>query len=1712
MTEIDKIFGVTLEVGKCLGFKEEERYKYLSFVFRSMSLMTLFINRMLSPHRYVSHIYKNRDHIGNETTVYTDITAVHTASEWIFTLTYKKLNVLGTDLDIGYINVETDRPIFSHMDVVCPNFTCPNVVQPGGIDCTCDYSDPLDCPKSPSGSSCPPCPLTQILQNGTITTECNPGYNWTTVTIGKEYYFESTGSIIYLRLKANASICQGLRFYASQKLGNIRLYVNDNATNANRNVYSNALHLGLCPSDIGLSRGVWTNNTYFVSIKPESDKVAFSFIAYSAEVPKQVTQPPCPNTSMNHTCLPNGGSIQSNAVQQYYYMPINRTTKVAMRCPLLNENIQVFASPNVFYPSASAYGWSVYNFGGDAYLSMTTSSTIFVGILNFFKANYTCTFTTHTVPILRPITQNFPLGASYLFYGTSALKIKGEIFISSFYFFNFPRQSQNPLWPIPRSLKEEDKHISFFENIDYDQFAFDNPPKPNSFQSAIIIKKGSQVYLPLQSLLSAQLVLLGYLVDSDGNPLLNEALDLNVTTPECEYSELDSIKIQLDQLESQLFTASGFQEVSNIRFAIDILTAEDTWVGCQALADSLLETNTVNITANATKCQYSSLDNRYYTDPCCSPEQNYFQCCIPHLQEIPQTTYSGVQKSLVEDQCSSPDCTASILQDYFNATSTMASECELTYSSFSDYQLDIYTTLRNCRTAYDMIDCDNDTMCAPYICDYYTRQCQVPPEIQDNQFFNCVMNGLSPKVLYYLQSRYNIAYEINTPQFNQELFSNFVDNDCTSSTGGLLYRKYYKWITNSDVCYPATRCYDASCLTVSDVCYQLETGFSFVETDFVDLCPEIGVCSDQSCQHNTHNSTCHTDCLARPNFCGYCRNNNSVCYSIRQLDEAQCNATDTICAVSGQYGIGYTDEECKSIGICSSYCGYQCSGVYTGCVLPLVETQTDCSAQSGVWSASYSLCTRPDVTAIQTCQLITNAVWTNCSTKPVSECYANFGSMSICSVAPINCQNKQECENYGACSDEFYFNPINTPNYPVLYGKCVRGHDYYSGIMWQPSCNYPNEHDSPKGCFNSTPQVLTEQACLALGPEYKWWAATIGKDECLAQMGCKIIDQSPYNLPNNFRFNEMNQTACEACRVDQSYHEWTNMFTWKPNHWIPGIPIKPTWMKPQFQQLGFLKPVLDNMLFSNVLDEAYQTHISDLLRSSSLCRMERIEDSLHSISCSCGGPGGAQCFTSSSLVLGQSYPCSKEESEFKFSYGKIMFSNSSVPQACTNVVVSQLSKLLFKSSQTESLSSNFVSYKKVDSFAIYNDNDAAIGVLLTDGVKLHSPGVDLFTICYSSESVDLEHSSSYPILDIAVEIQEDETSSNPHHTSQSMVILNVNIFQTTDPITQESYYCSEIPSIAETATYFLVSRVEDYQDLEKELFDKEATGLLYTLAAIFLFNAAWGALQLIVSAFKIYKKLDEPRLIHALTISITIFMLIRAIYFFILPTKMISSVGDYILVVLPTFIYFTCFTIIIVIWYMLVKAYTGSFFKRIRLMITTINGVLYVLFIIIVLVFHFTQKEDNNGDCGGRIPLEPSTTTPQRVVSIVYAVVQAVISLIIGSAFAYLGLTLFFMVRNRKVALSEEKRGEQQKKVSMVTLVCSIGFMLHCVFVLVLVAAEPSNIVFTFVGLLITEIAPIFALLYAYKQGTLSSIKQVIGMKKLGSASSSTNSKTPSSG
>jgi len=220
---------------------------------------------------------------------------------------------------------------------------------------------------------------------------------------------------------------------------------------------------------------------------------------------------------------------------------------------------------------------------------------------------------------------------------------------------------------------------------------------------------------------------------------------------------------------------------------------------------------------------------------------------------------------------------------------------------------------------------------------------------------------------------------------------------------------------------------------------------------------------------------------------------------------------------------------------------------------------------------------------------------------------------------------------------------------------------------------------------------------------------------------------------------------------------------------------------------------------------------------------------------------------------------------------------------------------------------------------------------------------------------------------------------------------------------------------------------------------------------------------------------------HLLVVFLWLFNIIRSIYFFLTPSNIESAVTDYILVVLPTFIYFSAFTIILVLWATICLKEFSTISKAlswVSRVILIINVGFFLVFIIIVLVFQFSVIVPIT-QCKGRdvINLDAAYDT-QQIVSIFYATLIAFISLAIGIAFLVFGVKLFYK------SVDHIQKAHRKQKIAMLftmTTVSAVGFILHCIFLLVLVGLSQPNIIFTFVGLEITEILPTIVILAVFK-------------------------------
>ena len=130
-----------------------------------------------------------------------------------------------------------------------------------------------------------------------------------------------------------------------------------------------------------------------------------------------------------------------------------------------------------------------------------------------------------------------------------------------------------------------------------------------------------------------------------------------------------------------------------------------------------------------------------------------------------------------------------------------------------------------------------------------------------------------------------------------------------------------------------------------------------------------------------------------------------------------------------------------------------------------------------------------------------------------------------------------------------------------------------------------------------------------------------------------------------------------------------------------------------------------------------------------------------------------------------------------------------------------------------------------------------------------------------------------------------------------------------------------------------------------------------------------------------------------------------------------------------------------------------------------------------------------------------------QIVSIVYSTVIGALSVAIAVVFLIFGPRMYKQLRQGS---QHEKSRKVKKhlsvtivtshatltlKILFITTVSSVAFILHCIFILTLAGLSSPNIIFTFVGLIITELLPSsFLLLLFWKlDKSVSSSKSSTG-------------------
>jgi len=270
--------------------------------------------------------------------------------------------------------------------------------------------------------------------------------------------------------------------------------------------------------------------------------------------------------------------------------------------------------------------------------------------------------------------------------------------------------------------------------------------------------------------------------------------------------------------------------------------------------------------------------------------------------------------------------------------------------------------------------------------------------------------------------------------------------------------------------------------------------------------------------------------------------------------------------------------------------------------------------------------------------------------------------------------------------------------------------------------------------------------------------------------------------------------------------------------------------------------------------------------------------------------------------------------------------------------------------------------------------------------------------------------------------------------------------------------------------------------------------LIYIAAILYSINVIYAIAQLL----EMLVRRIQFRFISNCIWILGLMNLARALYFYLLANHVMESAPSWVeilLVELPSFLYLTSFTVIIVLWIGIAHSVRSmkAIPRRIaKILFVLLNILLYAGFIVLVILFE-ELPNDNSSYCGNRFDNSPSWP-PKRIVNLVYRCFIAFVSLSLAISFQVNGFIIYrALAKSDQISLGSksEHRAHRNTKLKFfwMALVSSIGLFLQSLFLLIIIIIQSTNNTAFIIILIFVEAVPCFLiLLMLHNTGPLAAV------------------------
>ncbi|PRP79187.1 hypothetical protein PROFUN_13067 [Planoprotostelium fungivorum] len=1195
-------------------------------------------------------------------------------------------------------------------------------------------------------------------------------------------------------------------------------------------------------------------------------------------------------------------------------------------------------------------------------------------------------------------------------------------------------------------------------------------------------------------------LILRHFTDSSGNDL-GAALPVEYSPPTCRPERYAAASSLYNETMYNIRTTVDSSSIATLRNQIETLLTHPDWSDCLIGMTQFAVPNG-NTTYQINACNRTRGTIEYNQDPCCSDQAAWSGICdFTNSFTYPTSTANGTR---VAQSCSQSNCVKSLVSDFFQTKQGI--RCFSSVQSDSNYRiLDVYNARVCAKKIYGTdnnwegpgrgnVTCLSDSDCpngAP--CDHGTRTCIIYNATQlDVDFTTCLFDTLADNERNYIANL--IGFPEATSSY--ELARAYVHSPSSASKcestidlAGFVKNIHYQYVANALI--NSTRV--GGFLQISGsfpslFSFQESTKLDYTNTAQIILanfppppCSTNYTCNnlDLTCDGST-GQDCLDICQDGVYACMTCADDHH-CRTVpgnltmqQCLEARQCIKTSP--RVPGSPIVSYynasTPIQCQdaSNSFCSEFCGFEC----TNSAFDISTT-----ADGGFCYSRHVNCT----TVGGKISTNTGACYFDLQRADCETAGYLFVQGDVCGSLSTPDQCFSCHTGHSSCSDQSYFYAGCNVTRKICPDEatCLSSGGYCVGqetmLRWNPSlpgrqfgvCVVPKMSAIDVGviatCDDSRGQITSGDSCLDYQYDMagcrsaggNWTLPATDAATCQARTACReLLPNSQYRstLANLFvrGFSPKSRADCTSIYNDQvTSSEWTHVYTWRKARWVTPSERRPQWR----QQKAVVKQRLvrgfsvDQSLITLNSAKSFKKQITTF--SELQCRFDPTIQMLDYVTCGCfGGSGGCsglqEVASSSNRICNQS-----PYTVMPIPQGVAITTNytSILQPVCSAVQLFAYSEGNFRVTQQVSLADSLVKIVQYNAFDITNEKGATIGTLLSNGITVLTDVVFAhYNVCFPLDSSVRSAPDGY-VYDLATVVD------------GSLVPLDMIPFRDTI-----NGICFTIVEPNRNASWFYVSHLPSWKDVDRVLYPYSTRALLYTLATFFLI-ASLLCVAAGVSFFFIDRR-TKLKLQSYATVAFTfLFTATRCAYFYILPGGIPSNAVDYVLIVLPTFFYFSSVVQMVSTWIALATMSISKLNRQKYTNRSTNIGALifhvflYVVFLIIVLLFQF-HPPTITPKCGRSI-VYPVDNSFQKNLSLAYAVIIAVTSVAIAAFFLVFGL--------QTIRKFTGAAGGKVKKVTVTTFLYTAAFILHCGYVFILIFADPSIIVI-FVGFTLTEVIP----------------------------------------